>query len=96
MSKLPIPEKNIGDLFQADECNLIVNEINRQYEQASIFNATIEAPLPSGYYTPTTARAAVPSDVKKVGLFLVYLTSTGWVSEQFKGSDVSSVWFLSN
>lgn len=96
MSKLPIPEKNIGDLFQADECNLIVNEINRQYEQASIFNATIEVPLTSGYYTPTTARAAVPSDVKKGGLFLVYLTSTGWVSEQFKGSDVSTEWDLAN
>ena len=57
-----------------------------------LYNVDKNVPLGSGYYTSTTARAAVPSSVRKLGLIITYKTdATTSVTEQFIGSDVS-VW----
>jgi len=67
---------------------LMDDELNKK----AVFNVTTEVPLSAGqYYTATTARAAVPTGVKKLGLEITYATSAGvWVSEKFVGSDVAN------
>ena len=54
-----------------------------------VYNVTLAVPLTAGqYYTPTTARAAVPSGVRKRGLELVYETASGiWYTERFVGEN---------
>lgn len=55
-----------------------------------LYNVDKHVPLGGGFYTSATARAAVPSDVRKVGLIITYKTdATTSVTEQFIGSDVS-------
>lgn len=55
-----------------------------------LYNVDKNVPLGSGFYTSTTARAAVPTSVRKLGLIITYKTdSTTSVTEQFIGSDVS-------
>lgn len=45
----------------------------------------------SGYYTSTTAHAAIPSEIRKLGLIITYKTdSTTSVTEQFTGSNLSA------
>lgn len=59
---------------------------------ADIYNVTVEIPLAAGqYYTPATARAAVPVINRAKGKELTYETSAGvWVKEKFVGSDVAN------
>lgn len=59
---------------------------------SNIYNVTLAVPLTAGqYYTSTTARAAVPSGVRKRGLELVYETASGiWYTERFVGENVST------
>lgn len=55
-----------------------------------LYNVDKHVPLGGGFYTSATARAAVPSDVRKIGLIITYKTDvTTSVTEQFIGSDVS-------
>jgi hypothetical protein len=53
---------------------------------ADLYNVTQKVPLQSGYYTPATARAAVPADIRKKGLVINYQTADKWVMEQYIGS----------
>ena len=67
----------------------------KQYTQLSnstgLYNIDNNFPLESGYYTSTTARAAVPSVVRKLGLIITYkVDATTSVTEQFIGSAVSA------
>ena len=56
-----------------------------------LYNVDKNIPLGSGYYTSTTARAAIPTAVRKLGLIITYKTdSTTSVTEQFTGSSISS------
>lgn len=56
-----------------------------------LYNVDKNIPLGSGHYTPTTARAAIPTAVRKLGLIITYKTdSTTSVTEQFTGSSISS------
>lgn len=59
---------------------------------SNMYNVTLAVPLTAGsYYTATTARAAVPSGVRKRGLELVYETSAGvWYCERFIGASVTT------
>ncbi|MDR2057633.1 MAG: hypothetical protein LBP83_05020, partial [Dysgonamonadaceae bacterium] len=51
---------------------------------ADIYNVTQKVPLQSGYYTPATARAAVPAAIRKKGLIITYQTgASSWRTEQF-------------
>ena len=51
------------------------------------YNVTHLHPLGSGYYTSTTARAAIPTNVKRRGLVITFETSDGvWSKEQFRGN----------
>lgn len=55
-----------------------------------LYNVDKHVPLGGGFYTSATARAAVPSDVRKIGLIITYKTDvTTSVTEQFIGSNVS-------
>lgn len=56
-----------------------------------LYNVDINIPLRSGYYTSTTAHAAIPSEIRKLGLIITYKTdSTTSVTEQFTGSNLSA------
>lgn len=56
-----------------------------------LYNVDKNVPLGSGFYTSTTARNAVPSSVRKLGLIITYKTdATTSVTEQFTGSDISA------
>jgi len=51
------------------------------------YNVTNSVPLSTGYYTSTTARAAVPEGVRKTGLILTYETAAGvWYTERYIGT----------
>ena len=67
------------------------------YTGFPLYNITTAIPLVAGqYYTATTARAAVPVNVRKRGLELLYETSAGvWYSERFIGTSVAD-WTLVN
>lgn len=59
---------------------------------SDIYNVTIKVPLSAGsYYTAATARAAVPTGIRKLGLKITYATASGvWVAEQFTGANTSN------
>jgi aspartate/glutamate racemase len=59
---------------------------------SNMYNVTLAIPLAAGqYYTSTTARAAVPEGVRKIGLIITYETSAGaWLTERFKGVSIST------
>ena len=51
------------------------------------YNITNSVPLTTGYYTSTTARAAVPEGIRKTGLILTYETAAGvWYTERYIGT----------
>lgn len=68
------------------------NKIVQLEQGESIYNVTVKVPLASGsYYTAATARAAVPTGVRKLGLVITYQTSaTTWVTEQFFQGAISA------
>lgn len=59
---------------------------------ADFYNVTARVPLAAGqFYTATTARAAVPTNIRKLGLTITYATASGvWVEEKYIGSDVAN------
>lgn len=58
------------------------------------YNVTNSVPLTSGYYTSTTARAAVPEGVRKTGLILTYETAAGvWYTERYIGTATDTTSF---
>ena len=60
--------------------------------QAGTYNVTVAVPLTAGnYYNSTTARSAVPSNVRLLGRVITYATSSGvWYTEKFIGTDVAN------
>lgn len=55
------------------------------------YNVTSQVPLASGYYTLTTAVAAVPEKNRSKGLCITYEESQGkWITKQFVGTDIST------
>ena len=75
--------KGIGDSY--DSVKLNKTEVN-------LYNITLAVPLTAGqYYTSTTARAAVPVEIRKRGMELLYETAPGvWYKERFVGENVST------
>ena len=66
------------------------DELTELENNVGLYNVDKNVPLGSGFYTSTTARAAVPSTVRKLGLIITYKTdATTSVTEQFIGSEVS-------
>lgn len=60
-------------------------------DNVGLYNVDKNVPLGSGFYTSTTARNAVPTSVRKIGLIITYKTdSTTSQTEQFVGSSISS------
>ena len=56
-----------------------------------VYNVTDEIPLTSGYYTSDTARAAVPTAIRKLGIIITYSTAANvWQTEQFIGTNISN------
>lgn len=65
-------------------------ELTELSNNVGLYNVDKNVPLGSGFYTSTTARAAVPTSVRKLGLIITYKTdATTSVTEQFVGSAVS-------
>lgn len=81
----------------AEQARALAEDLRVQAETSrnvtsNLYNVTVQVPLPAGqFYTSTTARAAVPTSVRKRGLILTYETSSGvWYSERFKGANIST------
>lgn len=71
----------------AEEVNL---EKYARIEQIDTYNVTTQIPLKEGYYTPESARLAVPESIRKAGLVITYQTSLGvWVTEKFESKSPS-------
>lgn len=59
----------------------------RHEAEIATYNITNSIPLTTGYYTSTTARAAVPEGIRKTGLILTYETAAGvWYTERYIGT----------
>lgn len=66
-------------------------ELTELSNNVGLYNVDKNVPLGIGFYTSTTARAAVPTSVRKLGLIITYKTdATTSVTEQFIGSAVSA------
>jgi hypothetical protein len=56
--------------------DLFYGELNTEFAAINIYNVSTQIPLTAGnYYTKTTARAAIPSAVKKLGQNITYITA---------------------
>lgn len=78
-----------------EEFDTLLASISDKFEEVSdnvgLYNVDKHVPLETGFYTSTTARAAVPTSVRKLGLIITYKTdATTSVTEQFIGSAVSA------
>lgn len=84
-------EQDYYDKTQTDEELKEQNEkLTGLSDNVGLYNVDKNVPLGSGFYTSTTARAAVPTSVRKLGLIITYKTDeTTSITEQFIGSDVS-------
>jgi hypothetical protein len=62
-----------------------------------VYNVTVQAPPSSGYYAAATARAAVPTAIRKKGLVITYAAAAdNWITEQFFQGEVSAWTTASN
>lgn len=84
-------EQDYYDKIQTDEeLKERDDKLTELSDNVGLYNVDKNVPLGSGFYTSTTARAAVPSSIRKLGLIITYKTdATTSVTEQFIGSDVS-------
>lgn len=75
------------ELKQRDE------KLTELSSNTGLYNVDKNVPLESRFYTSSTARAAIPTSVRKLGLIITYKTdATTCVTEQFVGSDILS-WY---
>ena len=73
------------------------NTIKQIVDGESLYNLDYRKPLSGSYYTATTARIAVPTNIRKFGLIITYKTdATTSVTEQFVGSSTSAWTTASN
>lgn len=73
------------------------NTIKQTVDGESLYNLDYRKPLSGSYYTATTARMAVPTNIRKFGLIITYKTNaTTSVTEQFVGSSTSAWTTASN
>lgn len=73
-----IKDLELGDKKQSD--------INKDSLAGGVYNVTKFHSLLSGYYTITTAIAAIPQALRCVGMVITYQTaSDSWETKQFKG-----------
>lgn len=62
------------------------SDINKDSLAGGVYNVTKLHQLQSGYYTITTAIAAIPLTLRRVGMVITYQTaSDSWETKQFKG-----------
>lgn len=55
-----------------------------------LYNVDVNIPLETGFYTAETARSAIPTELRKIGLIITYKTdSTNSVVEQYTGASIS-------
>nr|DAP41236.1 MAG TPA: rhamnogalacturan/acetylesterase-like protein [Caudoviricetes sp.] len=71
--------------------NAAVSKNEELEEKQGIYNVDANVPLSSGqFYTPTTARIAVTTSIRKLGLIITYkIDATTSIIEQFIGSSIS-------
>ena len=81
-------EKLTDSKYIKDEAleNKKQSDINKDSLAGGVYNVTKLRPLQSGYYTITTAIAAVPQALRCIGMVITYQTaSDSWETKQFKG-----------
>lgn len=73
-----IKDLELGDKKQSD--------INKDSLSGGVYNVTKLHPMQSGYYTLSTAIAAVPQALQSIGMVITYQTGeNSWETKQFKG-----------
>lgn len=92
-----LPESNTHALVGEQLVNMVdkIKEEDSKLAELSseqgIYNVDANIPLEGQFYTSTTARSAVPTSVRKLGLIITYKTdSTTSVTEQFTGPSISA------
>lgn len=77
-----------------EKINTLADSVEKTTKEVSFYNVTENVPLDSGYYTLSTAIAAVPVAVRKKGLHIIFTyNSSGWSHYWFNGGNTtSSVW----
>ena len=88
LSNTDIMEVTQGGESKKVSYSTLKNDLSKEN---NTYNVTLAVPLAAGvYYTKTTARAAVPSVSRKLGLVITYSTAVNtWYTERFIGSNVS-------
>lgn len=82
-------EKLADSKYIKDEAleNKKQSDINKDSLSGGVYNVTKLRLLQSGYYTITTAIAAVPQALRCVGMVITYQTASDrWETKQFKGA----------
>lgn len=74
-----------------DKINELASNIVQVETNLNVYNVTTQNPLAAGvYYTKATARAAVPTVSRKLGLVITYATADKvWYSEKYIGTTVA-------
>lgn len=82
------------EVYPVTSTKAVYNSENKNLDEvlhdiSNIINIDTIAPLASGYYTANTARSAVPTIYKALGLIITYKTSASTsITEQFTGSSI--------
>lgn len=85
------------DIILAPSLKLFSDEILRLDSAKEYYNVTQQIPLSSGYYTASTARVVVPTNIRKGGLIITYaIADKQWVSEQYIGVAYTNSEMLKN
>ena len=81
-----------GTTGQSTTIGMTQKAVTDELNKAAVYNITNAVPLSVGqYYTSTTARAAVPTAMRKLGLILTYETAAGiWYQERFIGTNITN------
>lgn len=82
----PMSQKATTAAIQAETERAMAAEqaITDEFNKTAIYNIDTQVPLTTGFYTVATARAAVPSSVRKKGLIITYMIdSSTSITEQF-------------
>ena len=86
--KIAQVEQKLDQIPEDFDLSGINEQIDKVSQAISVYNVTACHPLSSGYYLPQSARLAVPSAYRKVGLRITYQVSDStWITESFIGAE---------
>lgn len=81
----------IGGMFR-DMLDYNEEKLTELSSYTGVYNLDAQVPLKSGFYTATTARAAVPAEIRKLGLIITYkIDASTSVIEQYQGAALTDL-----